>query len=89
MNPKLLSGLVIAVVCSIVLLALSSIYSSYVAANNHHNNCARADLILDTLHDVIQLAFTPQPGQILTAKQVMQIQSFETSAFARIDRARC
>lgn len=89
MSPKLMGALIVAVVVAIVSLAVSSVYSSYVASTNHHSSCARTALILDSFHDVIQLAFTPQPGQTLTAKQVTQIQKFETEAFARLDRARC
>lgn len=89
MNPKLMAGLISAMVIAIVALAISSVYSAYVASTNHHNSCARTGLILDTFHDVIELAFTPQPGQTLTAKQVAGIQAFEQAAFSRIDQARC
>ncbi len=89
MNPKLMAGVIAAVVVAVFLLSVSSIYSAYVAANNHHNYCARTDLILDTFHDIIVLASQPAPGQTLDAKQVAAITAFQTKAFTRIDQARC
>lgn len=89
MNPKLVAILIVSVAVSIGALAAASVYGSWVASNNHNAYCHRTDLVLDTLHDVIQLAFTPQPGQTLTASQVTSIQAFESRAFARIDQARC
>jgi hypothetical protein len=84
-----MAGVIAATAVSVFVLAFSSVYSAWVAANNHHTYCTRTDVILDTFHDVIQLAFTPQQGQVLTAKQVASIQAFEARAFARIDQARC
>lgn len=89
MNPRGLIPILISFVAAIVLLAGTSTYSAYVSSTNHKNSCTSRGLILDTFHDVIQLAFTPQPGQTLTAKQVAGIQSFEAVAFARINQARC
>ncbi len=89
MNPKLTASLIVSVTAAIVLLALTSTYSAWVSSTQHNKSCASRALILDTFHDVIQLAFTPQPGQTLTAMQVKRIQAFEASAFARIDQARC
>lgn len=81
--------LIASAVIALALLAAATGYSAYVSSTNHAKSCARGDLILDTFHDVIVLALTPQPGQTLTAAQVKTIESFETAAFARIDRARC
>lgn len=77
------------VAVSLALIAGSTGYSAYVSSSSHTKSCARTDLILDSFHDVIVLALTPQPGQTLTAKQVITIQTFEQAAFARLDRARC
>lgn len=83
------AGVLLALAAAVLVLAFSSGYSAYVASTNHRNFCARTDLVLDTLHDIIVLAFTPQPGQKITALQVRQIEGFESAAFARIDQARC
>lgn len=83
------SGILIALVVSVVILAAAATYSAFVASTNHHNSCARTDLILDTFHDVILIALTPAPGQTLTARQVAAVQAFESKAFMRIDEARC
>lgn len=89
MNPRGLAAILVALIFAVVLLGVTTTYSAWVASSNHHNSCARSDLILDTLHDVVALAFTPAPGQTLTARQVADIQAFEVKAFARIDQARC
>lgn len=78
-----------AAMVAVLLLAGTSTYSAYVSSTSHKNSCARTDLILNTFHDVIALAFTPAPGQTLTAKQATAIQAFEGKAFPRIDQARC
>lgn len=89
MNPKLMAGVISAVCVSILVLAVASVYSAWVASNNHHNSCARTDLILDTFHDVIILALMPAPGQTFDAQKVAAIATFESKAFTRIDQARC
>lgn len=82
-------GVLLALVFAVLVLGFASTYSAWVASTNHHNSCARADVILDTLHDVILLAFTPQKGQKITSAQEQQIGSFELAAFERIDQAKC
>lgn len=83
------AGLLLALVVAVLVLAFASTYSAYVASTNHRNSCARADVILDTLHDVILLAFTPEKGQTISSAQEKQIGAFEIAAFQRIDQARC
>lgn len=84
-----MKALAVALVLSVILLAGTSSYSSWVASTNHRNSCISRGLVLDTFRDVIVLALTPQPGQKLTAKQAADIAAFETKAFMRIDQARC
>lgn len=86
---RFIAPIVLALTVAVVVLAATASYSAYISSTNHHNSCARSDLILDTLHDVILLAFTPQKGQTVTAAQERQIGSFELAAFQRIDQARC
>lgn len=81
--------ILVALSAAVLVLAFTAIYGAYVSASNHRETCASRQLVLNTLHDVIQLAFTPAPGQVLTADQVKQIQSFEATAYARINEARC
>lgn len=80
---------VLAATMAILVQAGTSIYSAYVASTNHRTYCTRTGVIIDSFEDVIVLALTPKPGQILTATQTTQIASFETKAFARLDKARC
>lgn len=82
-------GVMLALVGAVLVLAFTSSYSAWVSSTNHHNSCARSDVILDTLHDLILLAFTPQHGEKVTAAQEQQVGQFELAAFARIDQSRC
>lgn len=82
-------AVLLALVFAVLVLGFASTYSAWVSSTNHHASCARSDVILDTLHDVILLAFTPAPGQKVTAAQERQIGSFELAAFQRIDQSRC
>jgi hypothetical protein len=88
-RPHALQAILAALTFAIILNSLTSAYSAHVTASNRHASCARTDLILDSLHDVILLALTPEPGQKLTSAQVRTIASFEAKAFARIVQARC
>lgn len=81
--------LVVAAAFAILLLSGTSTYSAYVSSTSHRNSCTSRNLVLDTLHDVVQDAFAPAPGQTLTAAQVSQIQAVTTKLYARIDQARC
>lgn len=89
MGNRFIAPLILAMTVAIVVLALTSAYNSWVSTSLHSKSCARSDLILDTFHDVILLAFTPPKGETLTAGQVKQITRFEAAAFTRIDQARC
>lgn len=89
MNPKLTAVLIVSVTVAVVALAVSSVYSAYVASQNRKNSCNSRALVLDVLHDVIVDATTPRPGQVLTRKQAIAIATFQAKAFTRIDQARC
>lgn len=81
--------MLVALAVAVLLLAITSTYSSWQAANAHHNSCNSRGLIVDAIHDVIVRAVTPDPKQVLTVTQVKRIQSFENYSFARLDRALC
>lgn len=81
--------LLAAATTAIVLLAASSCYSAWVSSTNHHNSCARSDLILDVMHDILQLAATPPPDTKVSAGQVQRANAFLSAAYTRIDQARC
>lgn len=89
MGNRFIAPIVIALTIAIVVLAVTSAYNSWVSTTLHSKSCARSDLILDTVHDVILLAFTPQKGETVTAAQERAIGAFEIAAFERIDQARC
>lgn len=86
---KFHSGILLALVVSVLVLAFTSTYSAYVASTNHHNACARTDLILDVMHDILQLAVTPPADTKVTEEQVRRTNAFLSAAYTRIDLARC
>lgn len=75
LQPLLQPLMLVAVTLAVVVLAVTSAYSSWVASNSHHNACARTDLTLDTVHDVVLILAVPRARR--------------REAFARIDLARC
>lgn len=81
--------LIASALVAILLPSGATIYSAQVGSSNHHASCARSDLVLDAIHDVIVIAVTPKPGGKLTRAEFLAIQAFESKAFARIDQARC
>jgi hypothetical protein len=93
MNPvstsRSLTWMLAALTGAIILIALTSAYSAHTTAANHHASCARIDLIADSVHDIIVLAFTPGSGLILDPNRVARVQTFEAEAFRRIEQARC
>lgn len=81
--------LAIALVISVLLLGGTSTYSSWVASTNHHNSCARVNLLADEFQNVIVLALTPAPGKTYTAQQVRAATAFEAKSAEILNKARC
>jgi hypothetical protein len=89
MNPKLITGLVLAVTVAIVALSISSVYSAYVASTNHHNSCLSRDKVVDAIEGLVAYALTPKPGTTVSAAQVKTSQAFERASNEILDKARC
>lgn len=89
MIVKFHAGVLLALVISVLVLAFASTYSAYVSSTNHRNACARTDLILDVMHDILQLAASPPPATKVSEEQVRRTNAFLSAAFTRIDLARC
>lgn len=89
MNPKLMATLIVSVAVAIIALAVSSVYSAYVASTNHHNSCLSRDKVVDGVEKVITYALTPKPGTTVKASQVTAAQNFEKASGAILDQARC
>lgn len=89
MGNRFIAPIVIALTIAVVVLAATSAYNSWVSSTLHSKSCARNDLILDTMHDLVVLFFTPPKGETLTSAQVKRITAVEGLAFVRIDQARC
>jgi hypothetical protein len=88
-NPRLLTGLVVAVVVAIVALSISSVYSAYVASTNHRNSCQARGASADALDSLIAFVLTPRPGTSQTAAQIAATQKFQRSADAIVNKQRC
>lgn len=84
-----LDRILVILAIAVIVLAGTSSYSAYVASQNHRNSCNSRTVVLDAVHDVLQIFLTPQPGQRFTATQVQRITGLETAAYARINQARC
>jgi hypothetical protein len=89
MNPRILAGLVIAVVIAVVALSAATVYSSYVAASNHHNSCNARAASADALDSLIAFVLAPKPGTSQSAEQIVQTEKFQQSADAIVDKQRC
>lgn len=89
MANRFLAPIVIALTVAVLALAGTSAYNSWVSATAHSKNCARNDLVLDTIHDLVILFFTPPKGTTETAAQIKYYNALESQAFTRIDLARC
>lgn len=89
MGNRFIAPLILAMTVAIVVLACTSAYNSWVSTSLHSKQCARSDLILDTIHDLVAQFLTPTKGETLTPAQVKALAVAEATAFERIDLARC
>lgn len=89
MANRFIAPILIALTIAVVVLATTSAYNSWVSSSLHSKQCARSDLILDTLHDVVQIAYTLPKGQKVSAAEADYIAAIEAQLFTRINQARC